>query len=165
MSNCGCRFEVNKLSLDSPVSDSLLESLQLAKFGLHDVIESVEESRNRDHDGRLELAKIILKFLDVSLVEPNCDSIGSHADVHESFEHVSERQVGNVNIVLSDLELSVVELFKSSDVRHEVSVSEHHSLWHASGARSVGKGVKSVWPYISIFFEISIFVSQSGSFL
>ncbi len=124
------------------MSQSSLISSKLIYLLLHDVIEAVVKARHTDHDSGLEDSQVLLDLKDVALEETVLHLVAHGANEEAALENVSKWEVRNVNIIVSEFELTI-EAVHTANIGDKVEVSQHDTLGHTSGTRSVGEGVES----------------------
>ena len=125
--------EIFHLFLDTPSGQGRLEAGEFSDLLLHDVIESVVEARHTDHDSWLKLRKVILQLHHISLEESVLHLVSHCAHEKAALEDVSKWKIRNIDVIIADLKLSIKSVH-TANIGHEVAVSQHHTLWHASRA-------------------------------
>ena len=89
---------------------------------MHQIIEAVIETRDTNHDSGLEHGQILSELQDISLIKAYFHSDCHASEKHQSFEDVSKRKIGDINILVM-ITILIVKKVKACNVDNKISVS------------------------------------------
>mmetsp|Transcript_16150 Transcript_16150/g.34929 ORF Transcript_16150/g.34929 Transcript_16150/m.34929 type:complete len:407 (-) Transcript_16150:134-1354(-) len=121
--------------------ESCLEELQLETSGLlhlgpQSVVDSVQQTRHGGEQSWAQSLQILQDLQSVALVEADSATTVHNEDVDAPFEDMGQRQVGEVDIVLAQVESSVAR----GSVGDQVLVGQQGALGVTGGARGIAEG-------------------------
>ena len=119
--------------VEDGATDHILMSDRLFDLADH----SVENSRHRGEHGGPQGLEIVHDLPGVALREADSHSIGDAGGLHEVFENVSHREIGDVVVVLAEVAHLVDVALAHRTHRHQVQMGDHRSLRHVGRSGGV----------------------------
>mmetsp|Transcript_30386 Transcript_30386/g.87014 ORF Transcript_30386/g.87014 Transcript_30386/m.87014 type:complete len:372 (+) Transcript_30386:706-1821(+) len=117
------------------VEQLFLETAGLLDLRPQPVVDPVQQPRHRGEQSRPQGLQVFEDLHGVPLVEADPRPRIQHADLHAALEHVGERQVGQMHIVLGEFEARG----EARGVRDQVQMRQQRALRVPGGARSVAE--------------------------